>query len=132
MGHTDRAALIAWAKDKATARRDEALDSMGHSTFRYKVAMDAAAHFDAIAALLEAEAWQPMATAPKDHSFILVFLPGNPRPVQSVQWAQSYEEDTVGFWATPFGPAGRGYTVLIDAPTHWRPLPAPPVREAKP
>ncbi len=78
------------------------------------------------AAPAQAEGWQPIETAPKDHRAIIVYVPGARSPVQEVWWAQSYEEDTVGYWSTPMGPAGRGYTILIDAPTHWMPLPVPP------
>lgn len=70
--------------------------------------------------------WQPIETAPKDHSHILVFVPRANATVQEVWWAQSYEEDATGHWMTPLCPCGRGYTILIDTPTHWMPLPDPP------
>ena len=69
----DRATLIAFVKAQAEEWRTETSNVN---------ASDYVDYFDAIAALLEAEAWQPIETAPKD-----------------------------------------------PQPTHWRPLPAPPVTE---
>jgi len=65
---------------------------------------------------------QPIETAPKDASRILVYIPGARKEVLEVFWAKDYEEDP-GHWSTPFGPKGRGYFILPEAPTHWMPLP---------
>jgi len=69
--------------------------------------------------------WRPMSSAPRDASRILVYLPKSSRVVQEVWWALEYEGGP-GYWSTPHGPAGRGYTILPEAPTAWQPLPAPP------
>ena len=71
--------------------------------------------------------WQPIETAPKDGSAILAVVQwmwsdGTPGEAQDVvHWHQA------GFWAcaTPMN-----YLQALDegvTPTHWRPLPAPPV-----
>ena len=70
--------------------------------------------------------WKTMETAPKDGTRILVHLPNSRRIVQEVSWAYDYE-GAPGHWSTPFGPCGRGYTILPEAPKHWMPLPPPPV-----
>jgi hypothetical protein len=74
--------------------------------------------------------WQPIETAPKDASRILIHLPADPRTGREAKtceawWALEYE-DGPGHWQTPHGPGGRGYTILPEAATHWMPLPAPP------
>jgi hypothetical protein len=84
-----------------------------------------------IAAALEAPAvdgWQPIETAPKDGTSILVYgLPSRHPHLQSwfeaptrivAQWDQIDEAFCIagGDWCGPFVPA-----------THWMPLPAPPV-----
>ena len=71
--------------------------------------------------------WQPIETAPKDATPILVYIPSQKdrKPVQEVWWALLYDGGP-GYWSTPLGPSGRGYTILPEAPTHWMPLPPPP------
>lgn len=70
--------------------------------------------------------WQPIKSAPKDGTPILIFNPRNDRkPVCEAAWAYDYE-GAPGYWATPHGVKGRGYTILPEAPTHWMPLPEPP------
>lgn len=94
-----------------------------------EIARLSAALDEALAQLEEERArnaWQPMETAPRNGTSILVHLPGSRRPVQEVWWAIAYEGGP-GYWSTPFGPAGRGYTILPESPSHWMPLPAPPL-----
>jgi hypothetical protein len=70
--------------------------------------------------------WQPIETAPKDGRDVLIFCPTNDRkPVCEAWWARDYEEGP-GYWMTPIGPNGRGYTILPSTATHWMPLPEPP------
>lgn len=70
--------------------------------------------------------WQPIESAPRDATPILIYTPGHDRkPVCEAWWAHDYEGGP-GYWMTPIGPAGRGYTILEKAVTHWMPLPAPP------
>lgn len=123
MTHPDRATLIKFAKAKAAARRNV----IGYVSAGFDVDLD---HFDAIAALLEAEAWQPIETAPRgSHKMILLHSPNNQRG------AVDY-----GFWNTANGQFEVQTMAGWDAftnysyghePTHWRPLPAPPVTEAR-
>jgi hypothetical protein len=69
--------------------------------------------------------WQDIASAPKDGTPILIFVPGSAQEVKEAWWALQYEGGP-GYWSTPTGPAGRGYVILPEAPTHWMPLPEPP------
>lgn len=71
--------------------------------------------------------WQPIETAPRDGTSILLYLPNNDRrTVREAWWSIPYEGAPTGYWTTPHGPTGRGYIILQDAPSHWMPLPAPP------
>lgn len=74
----------------------------------------------------KATGWRPIADAPKDGSRMLIYLPNSRRKVQEVYWAIPYEGSTAGWWSTPHGPDGRGYTILPESPTHWQPLPPAP------
>ena len=74
----------------------------------------------------KANGWRPIADAPKDGSTILIYSPNASRAVREVSWSIPYEGATDGWWATPHGPQGRGYTILPESPTHWKPLPPPP------
>lgn len=55
--------------------------------------------------------WQPISTAPKDGTAILVYIGGNIEAVAVTQW-----ED--GAWSWP--------DYVRYQPTHWQPLPEPP------
>lgn len=72
-----------------------------------------------------ADGWQPIETAPKDGTRVLISSRG---VVQEAYWAMAWEDapDEKCWWSTPHGPAGRGFTILPKAVTHWMPLPAPP------
>jgi len=75
--------------------------------------------------------WQPIETAPKDATSVLIYLPKGRRPVCEAFWATPWEDapEDQCFWMTPMGLAGRGYTILPKAVTHWMPLPPPPTKE---
>lgn len=68
-------------------------------------------------------AWQPIATAPKDGTRILLWLCfryRNQEPrVEIAKWHQPANKMVAGFWATP----------IRGEPTHWMPLPEPPGRD---
>lgn len=73
--------------------------------------------------------WQPIETAPRDGTTILIYMPEASRlKVREACWATPWEgaPDEQCYWMTPHGPAGRGYTILPMAVTHWMPLPEPP------
>jgi hypothetical protein len=67
--------------------------------------------------------WQPIATAPKDGSMVLLYPSGC--------WTEDEDCGEVGFWDTDFNEWGRAGDVAedYDGPTHWMPLPAPPSTE---
>jgi hypothetical protein len=61
-------------------------------------------------------AWQPIATAPRDGTGILLWQPGIDEPHVG-RWSRPpYQE----WWGDAWAPPG-------CQPTHWMPLPAPPV-----
>ena len=71
---------------------------------------------DLLAAVRAREGWQPMATAPKDGTPVLLWWPywANVRPL-------------VGWWQNNGGwQSWEASDEDAKPPTHWRPLPSPP------
>lgn len=67
----------------------------------------------------EAAAWEPIETAPKDGTYILLWRPGFRQ--ETAHWLA----DMIGFdwpWLLPLPGEDR----MRLKPTHWRPLPEPP------
>jgi len=71
--------------------------------------------------------WQPIETAPKDATEILLLVEkdGMKHPIVA-HWAHGGGEDQ-----PPFGPAwfrwtGWDFAEVIHKPTHWAPIPKPP------
>lgn len=118
----DRATLIAWVKDKASwwHKRSVWWQSEG-SAGNASSSLETATIYDAIAALLEAEAWQPISTAPKDGTDVLL----------RIEAAMGHFYTDIGSWfATRDGGYWTSHAVKVRT-AHWRPLPAPPVTEAR-
>lgn len=58
--------------------------------------------------------WQPIETAPKDGTFILVAVPGDVKThIMLVWWVDGWCFDMTK-------------TPITGTPTHWQPLPKPP------
>ncbi len=77
--------------------------------------------------------WQPIETAPKDGTSVLIYKPKALRKqVEEAYWVTPWEDapDEQCHWSTPIGIAGRGYTILPSSVTHWMPLPQPPGEQA--
>ena len=68
------------------------------------------------------EGWQPIETAPRDQTEILVFVPSRSPPVFTAQYIDGWSASTEGRYA----PEDDFYGDEDFEPTHWRPLPAPP------
>ena len=66
--------------------------------------------------------WQPIKTAPKDGSKILVYLPPREKSDGSGVWDAVY---TVSHW---YAPGRYWWDHSMSKPTHWMPLPAPPIQ----
>ena len=72
--------------------------------------------------------WRPIETAPKDGSVLLLW----DGEAQDMGWMSNCH---IGFWSEPIDAPGD----WIDGmgrreefyPTHWRPLPSPPVKEGE-
>lgn len=62
--------------------------------------------------------WQPIDSAPKDGTFILLFTPSG---IVECRYEDSWEPQ--GCYSTY---DGHGCVALNDTPTHWMPLPTPP------
>lgn len=81
------------------------------------------------AEVLRINGWQPIETAPRDGTSVLIYMPeASRKKVMEAYWGTRWEgapKDQC-WWTTPHGPAGRGYTILPKAVTHWMPLPAAP------
>ena len=81
---------------------------------------------DAILEILPVMEWQPIETAPKDGTWIMLFSPCEEFPTSDVtHWIAKY-----GYFDNSFEP---GWIDQEDAlvmkehePTHWMPLPPPP------
>lgn len=81
-------------------------------------------------ALREANAWQPIETAPRDGTKILVFT--HRENVEISKWFESYFDEYEPVEGTEyFRKVRRKYTEgwNSNTPTHWRPLPAPPAEK---
>lgn len=66
--------------------------------------------------------WQPMGTAPKDGTGVLLHCPTYPEGIVAAVWSQSRG----GFWGV-WGLSSVAFNFDDeDMPTHWRPFPKPP------
>lgn len=83
----------------------------------YNIADEALTALRALSAT-RTDLWEPIETAPKDRSEILVWRKGWRYPHNAV-WDPNVGEE--GSWENPFSPH------FMDQPTHWQPLPAPPI-----
>ncbi len=78
---------------------------------------------DALSALIDSQRWQPIETAPKDGSYVLLAWDG-----QCIMSHWLDNSNTTAPW--------KGFTVMglrpwpKGKPTHWQPLPAPPALPA--
>lgn len=67
--------------------------------------------------------WQPIETAPKDGTEVLLFF------VSDVPWQASSKGICIGFWGDDGSNAWYAFESDSNAlgnPTHWMPLPPPP------
>jgi hypothetical protein len=84
---------------------------------------------DQLSALAEkAElAWQPIETAPRDGTPVLLVSANAAEPSAEVgHWSDEDGTFRVGYPDDWFRLAGHGLRSWLDIATHWQPLPAPP------
>lgn len=75
-------------------------------------------------ALIEAQGWQPIETAKRDGTYILLHRPiDDHRQRRSVQEGKFHRYGMITTWRVSSGGIWD-----IDAPTHWMPLPKPPTQ----
>ena len=71
--------------------------------------------------------WQPIETAPRDDTLILLYAPIEHRYTHErdwTAWCDSWDEK----WRwTGNAPEFESWSYLSAGPTHWMPLPEPPV-----
>lgn len=68
--------------------------------------------------------WQPIETAPRDGSFVLLWAPDYADRPGLGQWCE-----VVAAWSSDIGTMDDGPGILTDecdGPTHWAPIPEPP------
>jgi hypothetical protein len=81
--------------------------------------MSDAPRSESSAGITRAQSWQPIGTAPRDGTLILIWPSKRSRNLAGVDtayWHQPGNPSAVGFWVSRY--AAR--------PTHWMPLPDPP------
>ena len=71
----------------------------------------------ALTAALGDAGWQDISTAPKDGTGVNIYIPAN-RPERRV--LSGYLADNGEWWIMPG-------SLVVGKPSHWRPLPTPPV-----
>lgn len=79
-----------------------------------------------LGAEMNTEDWQPIETAPKDGSNILIIAATAYSPQARVGW---WAGDGWAFYSRPSKHSGGGVTRMIEV-SHWRPLPDPPASPA--
>lgn len=73
--------------------------------------------------------WQPIETAPKDGTDIIVmYMHIETQIVHAAFWLDGEGVDAVdvGWWSYKYSEVGRVHLTEWMAPTHWMPLPEPP------
>jgi len=69
--------------------------------------------------------WQPIETAPKDSTDILVFVETASVPIVHIaRWEVGDENFGVGWWSYTHNSVGQEMLTGFKYPTHWMPLPA--------
>ena len=85
-------------------------------------------HIDALEKLLpqrdEVEGWQPIETAPKDGTKIIVYFPALGKAA-TAHWSKSCNNRTDGKWPWSYHVGSQAFN-RWEAPTHWMPLPPAP------
>lgn len=72
--------------------------------------------------------WQPIGTAPKDGTPVLIWDSGRLHEArwEPMRWNRE-DDDMTGAWAIRWAEID-SYGVTPDEPTHWMPLPDPPLK----
>lgn len=70
-------------------------------------------------------AWRDIASAPKDGTYVLLFFPGPLMDMESPGLAVGRYYTDSGWWVTAIWASGHP----VKQPTHWQPLPEPPVAQ---
>lgn len=71
--------------------------------------------------------WQPIETAPRDGTNILIYVPraAEAGDMATVHWHARGWHASDGAWVSTYGEVGHDEWYASD-PTHWMPLPPPP------
>lgn len=82
--------------------------------------------------MMDKHHWQPINTAPKDGTSVLIYVPNSTRKkVLEAYWCRPCEAatDDQCWWSSPYGIDGKGYTYLQKHVTHWMEMPDPPIEK---
>lgn len=105
--------------DELVKRLEAEADRLRADDVRAAHAMDDAR--DRIEALMAERQWQPIETAPKDGTDIIVLLTHMERPrAWTGRWHKGLKRWSIDHGMQRYQPAEMAY------PTHWMPLPQPP------
>lgn len=74
-------------------------------------------------AVTYSDGWQPIETAPKDETGVLLFQGG--QTFSPCEWQKEGVISEVGFWLW-WQSESSGWMTELKNPTHWRPHPEPP------
>lgn len=136
---TALAALIAEWREHARVERERSegeaqreIDLLEQSADTWELAADAVDALLARATPPPADSWQPIETAPKDGSRILVYQPPNMWRRHPASTGEREEFIQVVYWHQPGNPERNGFWTPTIRPTHWMPLPDPPLARATP
>lgn len=77
--------------------------------------------------LLAAQEWQPIESAPRDGTRILIW-PKLMQPRAALNFVRE-KRAVIGYWHTPGNSEKPGMWIGAGSPTHWRRLPPPPKTE---
>lgn len=64
--------------------------------------------------------WQPIESAPKDGTRVLLWSDAKPTRINEVKRVQ------IGYWHQPANPEFSGFWTAGKEPSHWRSVPEPP------
>ncbi|REF70371.1 DUF551 domain-containing protein [Paracoccus versutus] len=109
-------AMAPWCVEDFSDAGDQAPDIDQHIA----TILNAVVSGDLVLAHRKAEAWQPISSAPKDGTTVMVYVPDFEKITEA--W---FCEQT-GLWPHSAAYSEEGEPCNVGQPTHWRPLPAPP------
>lgn len=113
---------IEQAIDPLTAAYNQGYD-LGRETAATEAGLMLKQHADRLRALLAEREWQPIETAPKDGTEVLLWIDDDEESPRKGHWEPRLSLNRPHKWSVAYG-------WCEDKPTHWMPLPAPPRKDS--